>query len=72
MNKNNKLIIKALYKLKTNSNKLIYNYARFGQPINTKLSEGILKLRNRSYSQKLNEPKYCCKRESGSENLKIF
>lgn len=50
MYKNHKLLTKAEYKLKTNSPKTLYNYARFGKPINMKLSEGILKRRSRSYS----------------------
>lgn len=51
MNLNTKLLIRAENKLKTYSTKQIYNFKRFGSPINLKLSEGLLKQRARAYSR---------------------
>ena len=49
LTKNLKKIMWILHKCK--GYKQTYNYAKFGSTINQKLSQGILKIRSRSYSQ---------------------
>lgn len=70
MNNNDKLITKAIYKIKGKPHKQLYNYFKFGEPINQKLSEGILKRRSRSYSGHKFSTKFkFCKRCFSFKNI---
>lgn len=72
MNKNTKKLMKLEYGLKTNSPKILYNYAGFEKPINIISTDAIIKRRSRGYSKvRHSKIKKECKFCLSKDNLQI-
>jgi len=68
---NDKLITKVIHKLKGKPCKQLYNYNKFGSPINQKLSEGLLKIRSRNYSKNNNTKLKFCRMRFSFKDIQI-